>query len=242
MEQQILGKMLSLLWNSCESASRETLPKVLIPWRTANSRDKIRERGTYLQEARPPMDKDIPKDSPTVFEKAIKNPTPQGWGRRGTSAAGRGAGSPQMQEKRDLPPAPSCSCPALHCRWRAVQQGSLSADPPANSVMSGGVSIKIHPLLLMSTCLFFPLMKLEIQADTLFHLPEPAGFICLFNSPVDSKLGWGIMVIVDRATLLIEEFQHNHAAGKGRSKEKLIFWSNSTPPLPELQEKLILYA
>lgn len=55
------------------------------------------ERGTYLQEARPPMDKDTPEDSPTVFEKAIKSQTPQCWGRRGTSAAGRGAGSPQMQ-------------------------------------------------------------------------------------------------------------------------------------------------
>lgn len=56
------------------------------------------ERGTYLQEARPPMDKNIPEDSPIVFEKAIKNQTPQCWGRRGTSAAGRGAGSPQMQQ------------------------------------------------------------------------------------------------------------------------------------------------
>jgi len=32
-------------------------------------------------------------------------------------------------------------------------------------------------------------MKLEIQQDTLFHLAEQAGFICLFNSPLDSKLG-----------------------------------------------------
>lgn len=28
---------------------------------------------TYLHEARPPIDKDIPEDSPTVFERAIKN-------------------------------------------------------------------------------------------------------------------------------------------------------------------------
>lgn len=60
--------------------------------------EKKFERGTYLQEARPPMDKDIPEDSPIVFEKAIKSQAAQCWARRGTSAAGRGAGSPQMQQ------------------------------------------------------------------------------------------------------------------------------------------------
>lgn len=145
------------------------------------------------------MDKDIPEDSPIVFEKAIKNQTPQCWGRRGTSAAGRGAvllkcskALCKSEREEGFASSTQLQLPstALQVKGRAARLGLALSWSSCKFSHVRGVSIKIHPLLLMSTCLFFPLMKLEIQADTLFHLPEPAGFICLFNSPVDSKLGW----------------------------------------------------
>lgn len=52
---------------------------------------KWKKRVTYLQEARPPIDKDIPEDSPIVFEKAIKNQMPQRSESRGDISGGSGS-------------------------------------------------------------------------------------------------------------------------------------------------------
>lgn len=54
------------------------------------------KRVTYLHEARPPIDKDIPKDSPIVFERAIKNQTPQRSESRGDIRGGSGSSGTQQ--------------------------------------------------------------------------------------------------------------------------------------------------
>lgn len=147
----------------------ETLPEVLIlsgmpeELQIHETKKKKLKRVTYLHEARPPIDKDIPEESPIVFERAIKNQMPHCSGSRG-GINGRRRGwffsnaaklCARVREKRDLPPPPSCRCTALHCRYRALQQGwgLLSDDLPANSVMLGVEHKLIHLLLLMFTCL-----------------------------------------------------------------------------------------
>ena len=80
----------------------ETPRKVLIPSGMPEElqihETKKPQRVTYLHEARPPIDKDIPEDSPIVFERAIKNQMPHCSGSRGTSTAGGGAGSSRTQQ------------------------------------------------------------------------------------------------------------------------------------------------
>lgn len=183
--------MLGLWWNSCESVSRYPPQKSLFSQeRLKNCKftRQILKRVTYLHEARPPIDKAIPEDSPIVFERAIKkkkkNQTAGCRGGRG-DMGGRRRGwfsgkAAQLcagaRKRRALPPPPSCRGTALHCRYGAWQQGwgLLPAHLSANSGISGAEhKINSPPSSWCLPASVFPLN--EIRKSVIF-LNQPVLF------------------------------------------------------------------
>lgn len=136
-----------------------------------------------------------------------------GWQARGLLLLEGSRALCRERKKRALPPAASCSCTALHCRYGARSEaGLLAARPPANSVR--GWAWESHLLRLMFSCLSLP--SKEIRSSGRFSVSSSS--TSRFYLPIQYSTGFKDKVIANSPTLLIQKCQHHRRAFKGKMR------------------------